>query len=317
VRVLFWGTPEFAAPSLRALVGEGFEVVGVVTRPAKPVGRSRSKLQEPPIKLIAEDEGLPVLQPAAPRGPEFLESIRALSPDVSVVVAYGHILPKPAIDVPTVGTLNVHASLLPKLRGAAPIQAAIREGHDRTGVTVMRVVPALDAGPIIHQVATPIVEDETYGELALRLSELGALALVEALSLLAVGEATETEQEESRATYAAKVDREAARVNWMLDATVVSRIVRAYDPRPGAFTRLRGADVKLFGARPATGGSGSGHVPGEVVEIAGGAMTVACGDGTAVRIVAVQPAGKKRMSPEAWARGRGVAVGDVLGGDDA
>jgi methionyl-tRNA formyltransferase len=311
VRVLFWGTPEFAAPSLRALVGEGFEVVGVVTRPDKPVGRSRSTLQAPPVKLIAEDEGLPVLQPSAPRGPEFLESIRALSPDVSVVVAYGHILPKPAIDVPTLGTLNVHASLLPELRGAAPIEAAIREGHDRTGVTVMRVVPALDAGPIIHQVATPIVEDETYGELALRLSELGALALVEALSLLAVGEATETEQEESRATYAPKVDREATRVNWMLDATVVSRVVRAYDPRPGAFTRLRGADVKLFGARPvAGGGPGSGHVPGEVVEIAGGAMTVVCGDGTAVRIVAVQPAGKKRMSPEAWARGRGVAVGD-------
>jgi methionyl-tRNA formyltransferase len=310
VRVLFWGTPEFAAPSLRALVGEGFDVIGVITRPDKPVGRSRSKLQPPPVKVIAEDEGLPVLQPVAPRGPEFLESIRGLSPDVSVVVAYGHILPKPAIDVPALGTLNVHASLLPELRGAAPIQAAIREGHDRTGVTVMRVVPALDAGPIIHQVATPIVEDETYGELALRLSELGALALVEALSLLAVGEATEIEQEESRATYAPKVDREATRVNWTLDATGVSRVVRAYDPRPGAFTRLRGADVKLFGARPVTVGSGARHVPGEVIEIAGGAMTVGCGSGTAVRIVAVQPAGKKRMSPEAWARGRGLVVGD-------
>ncbi|MFN2565849.1 MAG: methionyl-tRNA formyltransferase [Gemmatimonadaceae bacterium] len=308
MRVLFWGTPEFAAPSLRALLGEGFEVVGIVTQPDKPVGRSRSRLQPPPVKLIALDEGLPVLQPDKPRGPEFLDSIRELAPDVSVVVAYGHILPKPAIDVPATGTFNVHASLLPQLRGAAPIQAAIREGHDRTGVTVMRVVPALDAGPILHQVETPIVDDETYGELSLRLSELGALALVEALSLLAVGEATETEQDESRATYAPKVDREMTRVNWAHDAAAVSRVIRAYDPRPGAFTRLRGADVKLFGARVAD--VGSGYVPGEVVEIARGAMIVACGDGGAVRIVAVQPAGKRRMAPDELARGRRLSVGD-------
>jgi methionyl-tRNA formyltransferase len=307
VRVLFWGTPEFAAPPLRALLGEGFDVVGVVTQPDKAVGRSRSKVQAPPVKLIAEDEGLPVLQPAKPRGPEFLESIRALAPDVSVVVAYGHILPTPAIGVPTLGTFNIHASLLPELRGAAPIQAAIREGYERTGVTVMRVVPALDAGPIIHQVATPIVDDETFGELSLRLSELGASALIEALSLLAVGEAAEVEQDDSRATYAPKVDREAARVDWSRDAVSVSRVVRAYDPKPGAFTRLRGADVKVFGARPVPA---AGGVPGEVLEIARGALTVKCGGGGAARIVAVQPAGKKRMSPEEWARGRGIAVGD-------
>jgi methionyl-tRNA formyltransferase len=308
VRVLFWGTPEFAAPPLRALLGEGFDVVGVVTQPDKPVGRSRSKLRPPPVKLIALDEGLPVLQPEKPRGPEFLDAIREIAPDVSVVVAYGHILPTPVIDVPRLGTFNIHASLLPLLRGAAPIQAAIREGHERTGVTVMRVAPALDGGPILHQVETPIVEDETFGELSLRLSELGALALVEALALLAVGEATEQEQDESRATYAPKIDREATRVLWSLDAVEVSRIVRAYDPRPGAFTQLRGADVKLFGARPVES-AGRDAAPGEVVEIARGAMTVACGR-DAVRVVAVQPAGKKRMSPDEWARGRGLAVGD-------
>ena len=313
MRVLFWGTPEFATPPLRALLGEGFDVVGVVTQPDKPAGRSRSKLRAPPVKLIAEDEGIPVLQPAKPRGPEFLDSIRALAPDVSVVVAYGHILPTPAIDVPRLGTFNIHASLLPQLRGAAPIQAAIREGHERTGVTVMRVVPALDGGPIIHQVATPIVDDETFGELSLRLSELGALALVEALSLLAVGEVEEVEQDDSRATYAPKVDREATRVNWSLDAASVSCAIRAYDPKPGAFTRQRGADVKLFGARaaPAAGGA-----PGEVLEIVGGSMAVKCGGGGAVRIAAVQPAGKKRMSPEEWARGRGIAVGDRFASSD-
>ncbi len=313
MRVLFWGTPEFATPPLRALLGEGFDVAGVVTQPDKPVGRSRSKLQPPPVKLIAEDEGIPVLQPVKPRGPEFLDSLRALEPDISVVVAYGHILPTPAIDVPRLGTLNIHASLLPQLRGAAPIQAAIREGHDQTGVTVMRVVPALDAGPILHQVATPIVDDETFGELSLRLSELGALALIETLSLLAVESVAEVEQDESRASYAPKVDREAARLNWWLDAVNVSRVIRAYDPKPGAFTLLRGADVKLFGARPAPAAGGA---PGEVLEISRGAMSVKCGGGGAVRIVAVQPAGKKRMSPEEWARGRGVAVGDRLSTDD-
>ncbi len=313
MRVLFWGTPEFATPPLRALLGEGFDVAGVVTQPDKPVGRSRSKLQPPPVKLIAEDEGIPVLQPVKPRGPEFLDSLRALEPDISVVVAYGHILPTPAIDVPRLGTLNIHASLLPQLRGAAPIQAAIREGHDQTGVTVMRVVPALDAGPILHQVAPPIVDDETFGELSLRLSELGALALIETLSLLAVESVAEVEQDESRASYAPKVDREAARLNWWLDAVNVSRVIRAYDPKPGAFTLLRGADVKLFGARPAPAAGGA---PGEVLEISRGAMSVKCGGGGAVRIVAVQPAGKKRMSPEEWARGRGVAVGDRLSTDD-
>jgi methionyl-tRNA formyltransferase len=314
VRVLFWGTPEFATPPLRALLGEGFDVIGVVTQPDKPVGRSRSKLRAPPVKLIAEDEGLPILQPEKPRGPEFLDSIRALAPDVSVVVAYGHILPTPAIAVPKLGTFNIHASLLPQLRGAAPIQAAIREGHEQTGVTVMRVVPALDAGPILHQVATPIVDDETFGELSLRLSELGALALIEALSLLAVGEAEEVEQDEPRATYAPKVDREATRVDWSLDAVSVSRIVRAYDPKPGAFTRLRGTDVKLFGARPAPA---AGGVPGEVLEITRDGMAVKCAGGGAARIVAVQPAGKKRMSPEAWARGRGIAIGDRFTDRDA
>jgi methionyl-tRNA formyltransferase len=306
VRVLFWGTPEFATPPLRALLGEGFDVVGVITQPDKPIGRSRSTLHAPPIKLIAEDEGIPVFQPEKPRGPEFLGAVHALDPDVSVVVAYGHILPKAAIDLPRLGTFNIHASLLPELRGAAPIQAAIREGHERTGVTIMRVVPALDAGPILHQVATPIADDETFGELSLRLSELGALAVIEALSLIAVGKVVEVEQDESRATFAPKVDREAACIDWMVDAVAVSRMVRAYDPRPGAFTRLRGSEVKLFGARPTPKAGGT---PGEVLEIGEDGMTVACAGG-AVRIVAVQPAGKKRMSPEEWARGRGLAVGD-------
>src|SRR5205823_433007 len=148
MRVLFWGTPEFATPALRALIGEGFDVIGVVTQPDRPVGRSRSVVQSSPVKQIAVDEGIPVLQPDRPRGDDFLAELSRLEPELSVVVAYGHILPRAVIDLPHRGTVNIHGSLLPALRGAAPIQAAIREGLAETGVTIMRMVPALDAGPI-------------------------------------------------------------------------------------------------------------------------------------------------------------------------
>jgi methionyl-tRNA formyltransferase len=309
VRVLFWGTPEFAAPPLRALIGEGFDVVGVVTQPDKPVGRSRSKLQPPPIKEIALAESIPVLQPERPRGDEFMSQVRALAPEISVVVAYGHILPSEVIALPRLGTINIHASLLPKLRGAAPIQAAIREGHSETGITIMKMVKALDAGPCILQIRTPIPEDETYGELQLRLAEMGAMALIEALALIELGQATEMAQDESEATYASKVDRAMARIDWNADARTVSRIIRAYDPRPGAWAESKSGEVKLFGARfsPRT----SSSLPGQVLEITHEGMTVACASG-AVDVAIVQPAGKRRIAPEEWARGRGIDLGERL-----
>ena len=307
MRVLFWGTPEFATAPLRALLGEGFDVVGVVTQPDKPVGRSRSSLHASPVKEVALAEGLPVLQPEKPKGEEFLAQLRALAPDVSVVVAYGHILPKAVIDLPRLGTLNIHASLLPALRGAAPIQAAIREGLGETGVTIMQMVPALDAGPIVHQVRTPIVDDETAGELALRLSELGAAALIEGLALIELGAADPQPQDDAAATYAPKLTRETARVDWTGSAHEVGRHIRAYDPRPGAWGRVRGTEVKLFGARVAP--RGTAHTAGEILSVDDVGMLVACGAG-AVRVAVVQPAGKRRLSPVEWANGRGVAVGD-------
>jgi methionyl-tRNA formyltransferase len=307
MRVLFWGTPEFATAPLRALLGEGFEVVAVVTQPDKPVGRSRSELRASAVKQVALAEGLTVLQPDRPKGEEFLARLRELAPDVSVVVAYGHILPKAVIDLPRLGTLNIHASLLPALRGAAPIQAAIRDGLGETGVTIMQMVPALDAGPIVHQVRTTIVEDETAGELALRLSELGAAALIEALALIELGLAKPEPQDDAAATYAAKLTRESAQVDWTASAHEVARHIRAYDPKPGAWGRLRGTEVKLFGARVAP--RGTSHGAGEVLAIDEIGMLVACGGG-AVRISVVQPAGKRRLGPAEWANGRGVAVGD-------
>ena len=314
MRVLFWGTSEFAIPSFRSLAGEGFEVVGVVTQPDRASGRSRSRLTAPPVKLAALDEGIePVLQPEKPRGEDFLAQVRAIEPDLSVVVAYGHILIDEVISLPRLGTVNVHASLLPKLRGAAPIRAAIREGLNETGVTIMRMVKGLDAGPIILQARTPVAPDETYGELHLRLSELGALALVEAVTLLELGQASEREQHHDSATYAPKIDRDATKIRWNEGNSVVARHIRAFDPVPGALARMRDTDVKLFGARPTDIAGDEGDVDfGQVISIDAEGMLVACGDG-AVRIADVQPAGKRRMPVAEWSRGRGVQPGDRFG----
>jgi methionyl-tRNA formyltransferase len=304
MRILFWGTPEFATPPLRALLGEGFDVCGVVTQPDKPQGRHR-QLTAPPVKQIALEENIPVYQPTTPRDPAFRETLESIAPDLSVVVAYGHILPKAVIDLPQHGTLNIHASLLPALRGAAPIQAAIRQGFTTTGVSIMRMVPALDAGPVILRSETPIADDETYGELQVRLSELGALALVEALALIEIGEAHETPQDDTVATYASKVDRAATRIDWTSNARDVANAIRAYDPKPAAYASFKGADIKVFGAKVNEDLAGA---PGEVLSSTP-SVIVACGLG-AVEISDVQPAGKKRMSAEEWHRGRGVVLGD-------
>ncbi|HEY4733396.1 MAG TPA: methionyl-tRNA formyltransferase [Gemmatimonadaceae bacterium] len=307
MRVVFWGTPEFAAPTLRALLGEGFDVVGVVTQPDKPQGRSRQIIPSP-VKQIALEEELEIFQPKNAKDPELYEALSGLKPDISVVVAYGHILPMKIIDLPEMGTLNIHASLLPVLRGAAPIQAAIQQGHIETGITVMRVVPALDAGPMILQAEVPILEDETYGELVVRLSELGALTLIEALTLISIGEGKETPQDDSRATYAPKINRESSRIDWRASALEISRKIRAFDPKPGAFTKTPKGDVKMFGPKVMDGIKGK---PGEVLKTTG-ELVVACGI-DALRITEVQPSGKARMTVHEWIRGRGTESGDIYG----
>ncbi len=306
MRVLFWGTPEFATPSLRALIGEGHEVVGVVTQPDRPQGRSRSTLVPPPVKEIALAEGIPVLQPERPRGEEFLGAIRALKPDVSVVVAYGHILRQDVIDVPTRGTLNIHASLLPRWRGAAPIQAAILAGDTETGVSIQRMVLALDAGPVLHEIRTGIGPDETAGELTERLSALGAEAIVACLALMDLDAIEERPQDESKVTVAPKIERAVARLDFTEHATVVAREIRAYDPRPGAWSEVRGGEVRLFGVRVLPDRRGD---PGEVLEIGEMGMIVACGEG-AVAVETVHPAGKRRLAALDWSQGRGIARGD-------
>lgn len=306
MRVVYFGTPEFAVPSLRALVGEGFDVVGVVTRPDKPTGRHRSTATPSAVKVAALSDDLSVLQPERPSDPGFLAQMRALAPDLSIVAAYGHILPQTLLDVPARGSVNVHASLLPALRGAAPIQRAILEGLTETGITIMQMDAGMDTGPILHQVATPIAPDETGGELTERLAELGAEALIEALTLMDESGLAPQQQDNAKATLAPKIKREEERLDWTCPAEAVARKVRAFDPRPGAWTSGRGKELKLFGARAAGGSGQAGVVLGADDE-----LLIACGSG-AVAVAEVQPAGRARMTARAFVNGRGIAVGDTL-----
>ena len=307
MRVLFWGTPAFALPTLDALEDEGHQVVGVVTQPDRPKGRGR-KTTPSPVREFADREGYAVLTPERPRGDEFMEQIRALAPDLSVVVAYGHILEREVLDVPALGSINVHASLLPELRGAAPINWALIRGHDRTGVTVMRMVEAMDAGPILAQEPEPIGPEDNARTLGQRLAELGAITLVETLALMEAGVHTEVEQDHAAATYAPKVDRETARIGWTRDGPAVSDLIRGMDDVPGAWTTLRGDSVKMF--MPTVADGGEVGEPGEVVVAdAKRGLIVATGLGE-VAIGEVQPPGRRRMSAVEWVRGRGAVVGD-------
>ena len=308
MRILFWGTPEFAVSSLRALDDEGHDVVGVVTQPDRPAGRGRH-LTPSPVKEVATAMGVPVLTPERPRGEEFMAAAGALRPELTVVVAYGHILRREVLDLAPMGSINVHASLLPELRGAAPINWAIARGYETTGVTIMRMVEAMDAGAILHRIREPILPGETASELTVRLSELGAEALVEALTLLSAGNLVEEEQEHARATFAPKVDRETARVAWDRPARELEWHVRGMDAVPGAWTELDGAPVKLFRPRTADAPGGAGESPGTVVTAdPEGGLVVATGDG-ALALDEVQPPGRRRMPAHDWIVGRGVRVG--------
>jgi methionyl-tRNA formyltransferase len=307
VRVVFFGTPEFAVPSLQALLGEGFDVVAVVTQPDKPQGRSRSTTVPPPVKAAADAEDVPVLQPERPGDPAFLARLRALAPDVGVVVAYGHILKPDLLGLPRLGMINLHPSLLPELRGAAPVEWAILNGFKQTGVTIMRMEEGLDSGPILLQIPHDIDPDVTGGELAEHLSEMGAQALVEVLALFQTNGLEPHPQDHARATYAPKLTRDTAHIRWTDPAERVARLIRGLDPRPGAWTELAGREVKLFGARVVEGRG----APGEVQQTDDG-LRIATGQG-AVRIEEVQPAGKARMAAAEWVRGRGAQAGQRFG----
>jgi methionyl-tRNA formyltransferase len=306
MRIVFFGTPAFAVAALRALLGGRFTVAGVVTQPDKPQGRSRSELVAPPVKIFAQSHGIPVLQPVRPVGDVFAASLRRLEADLGVVVAYGHILRPDILTIPPHGMINIHASLLPRYRGAAPIQHAILRGEAETGITIMQMEAGLDSGPILHRVTTAIEPDETAGQLSARLAELGGTALIEALSLISGGLVRPQPQDHARATFAPKIDRELARLVWERDAATLVRQVRAFDPSPGAWTTLNGGVLKLFNAREIPGTGEPGHVLA-----AGERLVVAAGRG-AIAVNEVQPAGKNRLPVASWVRGRGITAGQRL-----
>ena len=310
MRVLFWGTPEFALPSLGALLGEGHDVVAVVTQPDRQRGRGQS-LSPSPVKEFAENESLVVLQPDRARAPEFVDVVTRLKPDLNVVVAYGQILSRGLLAAPARGSVNVHASLLPELRGAAPINWAIIRGHARTGITTMRMVEELDAGPILMQVEEPILPGETATDLAVRLSELGAETLIETLAIMEFGELTEREQDHAASTYAPRLTREDARVPWSDPALDVANRIRGLDAVPGAWTLHRDETLKVY--RPQVADGGRTGEPGTVLEVepshAEEGLLVACGEG-AVWVREVKPAGRRRMTSAEWLRGRAAEPGD-------
>ena len=305
MRVVFFGTPDFAVPTLEALLASGAQVAAVVTQPDRPRTRSHSTLLPTPVKSRALDAGIPVLQPERPRGDEFMASIRALDADVGVVVAYGHILRPDLLAIPRHGMVNVHASLLPRWRGAAPIHWAVMSGDATTGVSIMRMEAGLDSGPVWHVVRTPIGDSDTTGELFVRLADMGAHALVDTLSRIASGEAP-LPQDEALVTLAPKIDREQARVRWDVSAHDASCRIRAMDPFPGAWTSLGNESIKLF--RPAVGAQHAAppqsplFAPTGTIVATHEKLAVVCNDGL-LDIGEVQPAGRRRMPVAEWLRG--------------
>jgi methionyl-tRNA formyltransferase len=304
MRVAFFGTPEFAVPSLRQLLRRRVDVAAVITQPDRPQGRSRSTLIPPPVKLVALEAGLSVLQPERPVGDVFTTGLRHLRLDLGVVAAYGHILRPEVLAIPRLGMINVHASLLPRWRGAAPVAWAILSGDSETGVSIMQMEAGLDSGPVLLRSRVAIGEDETSGRLTERLAELGAAALDEVMDRIAHGGVLGEAQDHAAATYAPKIDRVLTHVAFDDGARAAARRIRAFDPTPGAWATVRGVPVKLYGPRVVEGTGEPGAVIG-----AGQALVVA-GGAEALEIAEVQPAGKPRMPSAEWVRGRGVAVGD-------
>ena len=290
MRIVFAGTPEFAAEHLKALLGTQHQVIAVYTQPDRPAGRGH-KLMPSPVKQLAVEHGIPVYQPATLRAPEAQAELAALQPDLMVVVAYGLILPQVVLDTPRLGCINSHASLLPRWRGAAPIQRAVQAGDDESGVTVMQMEAGLDTGPMLLKVSTPIAPSDTGGSLHDRLAALGSQAVIQAVDALAAGTLTGEVQDDSLANYAHKLNKDEARIDWSRPAVELERLVRAFNPWPICHSTLNGEPLKVLAA---TLGEGSGQ-PGQILAASKDGLTVACGEG-ALRLTRLQLPGGKPLS---------------------
>ncbi|WP_236211209.1 methionyl-tRNA formyltransferase [Metapseudomonas otitidis] len=309
LRLVFAGTPEFAAEHLKALLDTPHQIVAVYTQPDRPAGRGQ-KLMPSPVKQLALQHGLPVLQPPTLRDPAAQEELRALAPDLMVVVAYGLILPQVVLDIPRLGCINSHASLLPRWRGAAPIQRAVQAGDAESGVTVMQMEAGLDTGPMLLKVTTPITAADTGGSLHDRLAQLGPQAVVQAIAGLATGTLQGEVQDDALATYAHKLNKDEARIDWNRPADELERLVRAFNPWPICHSTLDGQPLKVLAAEPA---EGRGQ-PGQILDASKDGLTVACGEG-ALRLTRLQlPGGKPLAFADLYnSRREQFAPGQVLG----
>ncbi|MFI8711257.1 methionyl-tRNA formyltransferase [Brevibacillus brevis] len=304
-RILFMGTPDFAVSSLTAVLEAGYNVIGVVTQPDRPVGR-KQVLTPPPVKEAALRHGLLVLQPEKIKAEEALEEVLALKPDLIITAAYGQILPKRLLDAPKYGCINVHASLLPKYRGGAPIHKSIVEGEAETGVTIMYMVEALDAGDMLSKVVVPIEERDTVGTLHDKLAAAGSELLIATVPPLLAGELVAEQQDHSAATFAPNIKRTDEKIDWSRSAEQIYNQVRGLNPWPVAFTTCEGKIWKLWWVEKMPA-SGEGKEPGTIIACEEDGIVVACGSG-AVKITELQPEGKKRMSALDFLRGAGSSI---------
>jgi len=294
LRIIFAGTPDFAARHLDALLSSGHHVVGVFTQPDRPAGRGK-KLMPSPVKVLAEENGLPVFQPASLRPQENQQLVADLHADVMVVVAYGLILPKAVLDMPRLGCINVHGSLLPRWRGAAPIQRALWAGDEETGVTIMQMDVGLDTGDMLYKLVCPITDEDTSATLYDKLAGLGPAGLIETLAQLANGTAQPQVQDEAQVTYAEKLSKEEARVDWSLSAAQLERCIRAFNPWPMSWLEIDGQPLKIWKASVID--TGTTAEPGTIVDATKQGIQVATGGGI-LNVESLQPAGKKAMSAQ-------------------
>lgn len=308
MKVAFMGTPEFAAVCLEAICAAGHEVALVVTQPDRPAGRSRDPVP-PPVKTLALERGLPLIQPGRMDEPGALAALRDAAPEAVAVAAFGHILKREVLDLPRLGCVNAHASLLPKLRGAAPIQWAIAGGETETGVTAMLMDQGMDTGPVLLQRKIPISPDDTGGTLQDKLAPIAGGLLVEALEGLAAGTITPVPQDEGLATYAPLLKKSDGKLDFRQEAETLARRVRAFDPWPGSFAALKGEQVKITRAKAEPGERS--EAPGRVAGVSPEGIVIACGRGL-LRALELQPAGKRRMSAAEFLAGRRLAAGDVF-----
>jgi methionyl-tRNA formyltransferase len=309
VRVVFMGSPEFAVPCLRALC-EHHEVALVVSQPDKPAGRG-GQIAAPTVKRAALELGVPVIQPRSAKTGELRDALAASGAELAVVVAYGKILPRPVLEALPRGCINVHGSLLPKYRGAAPVQWAVIHGEAETGVSIMQLDEGMDTGPVLLERCVAVDPDETAGELLARLAPIGAQALIEAIAAIEAGTAHPVAQEHLRASHAPMLAKTDGMIDFTQPAAAVAARIRGVDPWPGAQAVLRGQIVKLFRAQPVPGAPLASGPPGTVLAVEAGGVQVAAAGG-AVVIRELQAAGRKRMAAAQFAAGRGIAVGDVL-----